>query len=459
MSPNYRFFNGSNDYRFDFNIIKTWLWDHKFKIVFGALVAFNLFLIYGNMASLQNQINSFRTQLEIQRNDSLRNSAELKEHILDQEKEIQAFDEFLEAKNGENSDFHQKTTLVKQSCAEWSKNGVTENGFYLIDPDGQKGVDAFEVYCEFSEIDHRYVRSIVKNLNYGKLPKYQPSLDQIETLIKYSTYCRQRVVVQGVPVPDDETYFSPTPIFWKDRLGNMHNLTSEQLQDQEIDTDPEGFITSRIGKEYLKPITEVGFHNKTYKGNITIDDISCEGREMGFNLIGDGISQMDKPIIKVLHGTYTHFDVNFRIEMKLDEYQDEECFKIFEIGIWSFNRNLLQNMHLLHQKSPTIMNLCVVNLSFCHGNQSLILTVCSEEKMLPVMLETNRNYKVIIRGRNERNYYSTIPNTKLQISIDDVLKTFDFDVSKEALKTQFTVFNQTSRNPTKISDFEFHCLV
>ena len=75
------------------------------------------------------------------------------------------------------------------------------------------------------------------------------------------------------------------------------------------------------------------------------------------------------------------------------------------------------------------------------------------------MLETNRNYKVIIRGRNERNYYSTIPNTKLQISIDDVLKTFDFDVSKEALKTQFTVFNQTSRNPTKISDFEFHCLV
>ena len=67
----------------------------------------------------------------------------------------------------------------------------------------------------------------------------------------------------------------------------MHNLTSEQLQDQEIDTDPEGFITSWIGKEYLKPITEVGFHNKTYKGNITIDDISCEGREMGFNLIGD----------------------------------------------------------------------------------------------------------------------------------------------------------------------------
>ena len=37
--------------------------------------------------------------------------------------------------------------LVPRSCSEWRRNGYTQTGMYLIDPDGLDGVAPFSVEC------------------------------------------------------------------------------------------------------------------------------------------------------------------------------------------------------------------------------------------------------------------------------------------------------------------------
>ena len=96
-------------------------------------------------------------------------------------------------------------TLVVRSCEELARHGITENGIYTIDPDGElNGSDPIQVHCKFdsgkaiTEIGHfnEALINVEKCEEVGCFRQkmtYNVPMSQIASLISISSECVQKI--------------------------------------------------------------------------------------------------------------------------------------------------------------------------------------------------------------------------------------------------------------------------
>ena len=124
-------------------------------------------------------------------------------------------------------------TKFLRTCEELALHGISTDGLYKIDPDGEMiGFAPIEVYCIFgaegnvvTEIKHYQVIEVEKCAQpqcFNKTVEYEVPMEQIEALISLSTTCGQSISFGCFLAPllsNGEELGG-----WKDRNGNL-NLT------------------------------------------------------------------------------------------------------------------------------------------------------------------------------------------------------------------------------------------
>ena len=124
---------------------------------------------------------------------------------------------------------------VLRTCEELARHGISTDGLYNIDPDGEMiGFDPIEVYCTFdaegnvvTEVKH-YQDNIIEAEKcdqpqcFHKAIQYQVPMEQIEALITLSKTCGQTISFGCFLAPllsnGDELGG------WRDRNGNLNSM-------------------------------------------------------------------------------------------------------------------------------------------------------------------------------------------------------------------------------------------
>ena len=115
--------------------------------------------------------------------------------------------------NGAKNDFHSKVASAR-SCKELQDHGYRKDGYYFVDPDGRyQGFNSLEVYCENMDDQSKTIRMIIKPQNKTQKfftnasepqlfrPGYQVSMKQLNTLVKNSGNCYQKIDFQCHKIP------------------------------------------------------------------------------------------------------------------------------------------------------------------------------------------------------------------------------------------------------------------
>ena len=124
---------------------------------------------------------------------------------------------------------------VLRTCEELAHHGISTDGLYNIDPDGEMiGFDPIEVYCTFgaegnvvTEIKHNQDNVIEAEKCdqpqcFKKTIEYQVPMEQIEALITLAETCGQTISFGCFLAPllsnGDELGG------WRDRNGNLYSI-------------------------------------------------------------------------------------------------------------------------------------------------------------------------------------------------------------------------------------------
>ena len=132
-------------------------------------------------------------------------------------------------------------TKTLRTCEELLRHGVSKNGVYIIDPDGELiGHDPISVYCMFddgiavTEVTHALNEEVIEVENcediqcFNKTIDYQVPMEQIEALISLSENCEQAINF-GCKYAALEWNFFEERGGWLDRKGIFLNILNIHL--------------------------------------------------------------------------------------------------------------------------------------------------------------------------------------------------------------------------------------
>ena len=207
-----------------------------------------------------------------------------------------------------HQDFHVKAASPS-TCQELQNYGYSENGVYLIDPDGRyQGNAAFYVYCNFVYgTTNILVHPNSKTFNITSLKndhlipiEYETSFENIQTLIRNSVSCYQEITFDCNAMPLHSVELNHG--FWRDKYGveryffdgsDMNSRNCKCSNDGQCQGKQDALcycdLTSKLGMQdkgritadWLLPISEFGYrffgHSRNGFGRVTIGDIICTG--------------------------------------------------------------------------------------------------------------------------------------------------------------------------------------
>ena len=312
--------------------------------------------------------------------------------------------------NGAKNTFHSKVASAR-SCKEYQDHGYKKDGYYLVDPDGRyQGFNSLEVYCENMERrdGQGTLRTIIKPKNVTKRfftntsepqflrPVYEVSTKQLNTLVKNSGNCYQKIDFRCHKMPlhlpnnqggvaawvdydhTEWTFFDGSD--WDKSKCEIENFRYgvKCNCDEYDDHADRGIITA----QWLLPIQSFVYdatkknYNFSKDGTlqVNIGPLVCEEE---FNLDVQGpLAKLAQPEIeKIFWNPWDRFELKFSIikyKSRINSTaQDPRCKKILEI---------------LDTSDAKQSNKAFLELTFCHQNVTLTQNI--NGKMTSITLKS-----------------------------------------------------------------------
>ena len=383
------------------------------------------------------------------------------------------------------TDFHSKASAAR-TCSDFEKNGIKENGYYLIDPDGRyQGQPSFEVYCEFTEV-RCHGHQPDKFLPCGLLPSYytvptsarvSPSKaklkfvgkghedfqheieyklksDQLWNLLRNSGTCKQEIKISCYGMKLHQHGLAHA--YWIDKYRRERNFfDGSEITGQKCSCSKEGpYCATKnvtcncdfrkegnddgvISAFWVLPIQGFGYRFNGFAQstngtlNVEIGDLVCYDE---FSMIVDGkLSDVNPYPHFLLEKTYwqdwdQEFNVKFDIEIFANGEVPKDCILITEMVVVDTKQTF-------------------ANVSYCAQNQTLEFTVLtrtngyqSEHFKLEKFDE-----KVHINWRNANKF---IEHAKSDKHWSPRRLTFEYGNMDVSHKTKFTVYGNAKYNET-----------
>ena len=368
--------------------------------------------------------------------------------------------------NGAKNDFHSKVASAR-SCKELQDHGYRKDGYYFVDPDGRyQGFNSLEVYCENMDDQSKTIRMIIKPQNTTQKfftnasepqlfrPGYQASMKQLNTLVKNSGNCYQKIDFQCHKMPlhlpnnqrvaawvdydhTEWTFFHGSD--WNDSKCDIIPIWTRKIKcncDENNDEDEDhGTITA----QWLLPIQSFVYDatknfnfSKDGAMQVNIGPLICE-EEFKLDVQGPLAKLAQPEIEKIFWNPWDRFELKFYIYNLINAtVQDQRCKKILEIL----------------DISDANQNKTFLELTLCRRN--LTLTQNINGKMTPITVDfTNHGSgrSLVTADRKQVKVTSpTLNYPELSIHRMDVIETY-FEKSF----ANYTLENSASPKKSKIT--------
>ena len=181
---------------------------------------------------------------------------------------------------------NKEKALTAPTCAHWAMYGVTQNGEYLVDPDGELfGEPPFLAHCDFTtnstEILHDSEDEItIPNCNqigcHEHPINYKASETQIQKLISLSQGCVQSITFNcfSAPLKQNDVHHG----WWTDRLGNKQVCHDcNQCDSKRPEWMEDVLVSEDLDLLPMKSFVYGPLEFDMEKANFSIGRLSCHG--------------------------------------------------------------------------------------------------------------------------------------------------------------------------------------